>query len=310
MCDTMSDLFDIPVGMVPSGEYMATPLVVHTASVSITNPFFSSNSPVKVEQFWDGDRSGNLIDACKRNPDIVVVNRPLVLDYSAELIKAARVIKELDYDLVLCPLRGARLAGVQSSLICDNPDNFAAFDGTDMSRGNRDDEIKNALRDILLASPSSRRTIGVLDHAKGGHGCEALTRLLSEIHSETDEEWGVDFHLMHAVENHPSKANKAYQHRSTTFQVQQYFYPVTDLLVEDEDKLLGYGVHKVSDTTESFRFESEGQILYVDGHNASLLQRAPLDKTLFGLVANEVGHTIAKSDDMTLIVPDYWKRFE
>lgn len=304
----MSDLFDTPPNLVPSGVYLARPLVVHTAAISITNPFFVSNSPVQIEQSATGDEAKKLANSCEGDPNVIVVNRPIVMDYSVELIRVSRIIKESQYDIVLCPLRGARLAGLQSRLICDD-ENFFPFDGTDMSRGARDEEIETVLRERILGDTKDRRSIGVLDHAKGGYSCEALTRRLKEVHEHTGEHWDVTIHLMHPADSQPIFARKAYEHQSSTFVVQVRYYPVSDLLVEDEDKLLGYGVKVSQDRVESFRLETRGQILYRDDQFASLMKPAPLDQTLFGVVSNEVGNTLSGMEDVALVEPDYWKRF-
>ena len=118
------------------------------------------------------------------------------------------------------------------------------------------------MRELLLQNTSSSRRIGVLDHAKGGHSCEALTRLLREICDQTGETWDIDFHLMHPQDKSPTHASKSYSYQSSRFQVSVSYYPVTDLLVEDEDRLLGYGVQSTKAGSESFRLNSEGRILY------------------------------------------------
>ena len=37
---------------------------------------------------------------------------------AAKLVEVSRLIKESAYDIVLCPMRGARLAGLQADLVC------------------------------------------------------------------------------------------------------------------------------------------------------------------------------------------------
>lgn len=81
--------------------------------------------------------------------------------------------------MVLCPMRGARLAGIQGGAMCYDSQ-FRAMDGAGISQGINDARIIADLRQLILdiPCPNERRRVDILDTAKGSDSCYALARLL------------------------------------------------------------------------------------------------------------------------------------
>lgn len=302
-------MFDTPGNYVPSGIYLAPPLLAY--AVNITNPFFRENSPLVIVEMAHGDDSPKLVEKLKKQPQIYQVQRALIHDYAEKLVGAARIIKESDYDLVLCPLRGGRLPGLQARIICNDMQLFRPFDGTNLSRGGNDKRAMEDLRNIIAdGAVLPSRKIAVLDHAKGGNSCDALARLLGLINADTTEKWTVDFFLLHPSDHRPSRASNAYSYQTVKYGVQVFLHPVSSLLVEDEDALLGYEVQQAGENSYSSRLQIEGQLLLIEPGKTTLLKAAPLDETLIAVVGEEIGNVIAGIEDVTLVDPDYWTKLQ
>lgn len=309
-CNTLLrnvQMFDMNNSPIPSGIYLCQPLVLQT--IQVTNPFFPGASPVEPQEIAVGEDAKKLYASAKQSQDCFVVNRPIVMDYAVELVRAARLIREREYDLVLCPLRGARLPGIQARVMADNADNFRSIDGTGMAQGSNDARILRELREIIFSTPgkSEPRQLGVLDTAKGGDSCHNMARLLSLLNKESEQEWGVRFHLLHAADRTPPRATQAYSYGSQTFQVEIDYHPVADLLIEDEPALLGYDITRQGSQSFSHRLQQDGSILYRDREKATLFRKAPLDETMIGIVTDEVSHHIQGLPDAQLIDPERWK---
>lgn len=300
-------MFDMNDSPIPSGIYLCQPLVLQ--ATQITNPFFPGASPVEAQEVAMGKDAESLYASAKQAPTFFVVNRPIVMDYAVELVRAARLIREREYDLVLCPLRGARLPGLQARVMSDNADTFRPFDGTGMAQGSNDERILREVREIIFSTPvrSDPRKVGVLDTAKGGDSCHSLARLLSTLNQEAGQDWLVRFHLLHAADRTPPRASQAYSFGSRTFEVEIDFHPVANLLIEDEPALLGYDISREGSQSSSHRLQQDGHILYRDKERAILFREAPLDETMIGIVTNEISQHIQGLPDAQLIDPDRWK---
>ncbi len=302
-------MFNTPENYVASGIYIAPPIVAY--AVNITNPFYKADSPVIIDTIAEGTESDKLIESLRKQKQLYTIQKPHAFDYASKLVNVARMIKESEYDLVLCPLRGGRLPGLQSQIICNDSKLFRPFDGTDMSRGTNDKRIMEDLRSILFENgPCPHRKIGVLDHAKGGDSCAAMSRLLGRLNADTNEEWKVDFHLLHKSGHPPNRASKAYSDNTTQYQVQVYPIEVSDLLIEDKDDLLGYEVDNSGGQSFSHRLQVEGRLLIIEPGKATLLKAALLDETLIGVVGEEISHVIRNIEDAKLIDPDYWTKLK
>jgi hypothetical protein len=226
-----------------------------------------------------------------------------VHSFTAELLRATRTIEEWNYELVLCPLRGARMPGIQARTMSNNPQGFRAFDGTEMSQGNNDERILNELRSILLSANrrTGARKIGVFDTAKGGHSCATLARLLRKLADEVGgRQWEINFHLIHPIRHIPSKAYEAAKYNSTEakidFTVQ--LYSVQDLLIEDEPSLLGYDKVEVGNYVMAKRFQENGEILYCEGDKVTRY-KGLLDETMLGIIAKAITEELQTHPDAT-----------
>jgi hypothetical protein len=127
--------------------------------------------------------------------------------YAETLVEVSRVIKESAYDVVPCPMRGARMPGLQGNVVCQS-EPFEPFEGTDMAQKFNDQRILSDLRRLIHKRPDARksRNIGVLDTAVGGDSCGELARLLRRLNEEGKERWSVRFHLIDAEGRQPRRA--------------------------------------------------------------------------------------------------------
>jgi len=300
-------MFDQPSNYIPSGIYLFAPLVCNT--ISLANPFYYGASPVEPEERATGENAKSLIMFQKDKPSCFLVHKSVVMDYAAELVRAVRMIKEMDYQLILCPFRGARMPGIQARVMSDNADLFKPFDGTGMGRGVNDERILNELDAIFSRSPiqTGSRKIGVLDTAIGGYSCCGLARLLGTLNEQTDQQWTIGFHLLHSVNRRPPHADEAKRFQTSRFSLYIYYHSVADLLIEDEPLLLGYDTKQTESGLISHRLQSDGQILYAGQDDVTLYRRAPPDEIMIGIVGEEISRQIHSLPDARLVDPNYWK---
>lgn len=302
-------VFETPNDYIPSGVWLAPALVGFTTSTKISNPFYQSNSRNQIETIEFGDGALKLIESSLNKQGVYRVQKTQVSDYASRLVNVARMIKESNHDLVLCPLRGGRLPGLQAQIICDDPNLFHPFDGTDMSRGTNDNRISEELRAILSDNRFSKNLrIAVLDHAKGGDSCKAMSRLLSQINATTQNTWMVDFYLLHQADHNPERSGHAYGYQNKRFRVQVLKIAVEGLLIEDESALLGYQVSRSDRGTYSQRLQVDGRLLIIESDKATLLKPSQIDEVLIGVVGEEIGNAITQISDAKLVDPDYWMK--
>lgn len=300
-------MYDMGCSPVPSGIWLCEPLIYRTTE--ITNPYYPKSTPIEPEEVASGSDIDQLVSKYRNKENYFIMNGPVVMDYASELVRTVRLIKEQAYELVLCPLRGARLPGIQARVMLDNADCFRQFDGTGMAQGNNDTRILNEIESNLSATtnPEEPRRLGVLDTAIGGDSCNALARLLETLNKKQGKEWIVRFHLIHPAQRQPPRAVNAFAYQTKTFRVEIDYHPVADLLIEDEPKLLGYGTKPNGTQTVTHRLQQDGQIILLDQGSATLFRKAPLDEMMIGIVSEKISEQIQSLPDAVLIDPDRWK---
>jgi hypothetical protein len=299
-------MFDPPQTLVGSGLWIAPPLVYQ--AVEISSPYVPPSAPIEPDYSTVGPaETSRFADAMKRERSPFIIKQRVLTAYATKILDVARMLKESGYGVILCPLQGARLPGMQAGVICQNQW-FRAFDGTDLSRGTNDDRILGVLRQLIAERPRTDETrkIGVLDTAIGGDSCREFTRLLRHLSDQAKEPWHVHFHLLHEEGRLPIRANQAYGYQSATFQIGISYHAVRSLLIEDEAGLLGYGVARGGGESRVVRYQQDGQALLFEDDKATLFRTAPLDETVISLVAREIMHLIQSQPDLTPIDLDYW----
>lgn len=299
-------MFDPPQTLVGSGLWIAPPLVYK--SVEISSPYVQPSAPIEPECSMVGvAETSRYVDAMKRERSPFIIKQRVLTAYASKILEVARILKESGYGIILCPLRGARLPGMQAGVICQTQ-SFRAFDGTDLSRATNDDRILRVLRQLITEQPRTDETrkIGVLDTAIGGDSCRAFSRLLRQLNDEAKEPWHVYFHLLHEEGRLPTRANQAYCNQSATFHICISYHAVRSLLIEDEAGLLGYGVARGGGESRVVRYQQDGQVLLVEDDKATLFRAAPLDETVISLVATEIMNLIQSQPDLTRIDLNYW----
>jgi hypothetical protein len=218
----------------------------------------------------------------KKSTGVFTVSEPVLIQYADKLVAVARILKENSYDVILCPLRGARMPGLQAELV-GNSNAFSAFDGTDMGAGLNEKRILDDLRRLIFEkepSPHPRR-IAVLDTARGGDSCRELARLLYEVnYYEREEEWIVDFDLIHAAERRPPRAYQAYRYGFGQMQIAIFYHAVQSLLIEDEPALLPFGAKPHYTLNSKVVATSDGDTLIplCSGHETASLSVGVLGK--------------------------------
>lgn len=297
------DLFNRPETIVGSGLYIASDLILQ--SVDLTAPYLKC--PPEIDRHEQGPETVKFIQYAKKQDKIFPVREPQLKSYADKLLEVSRKVKELGYDVVLCPLRGARMAGLTSELVTQSK-LYRPFDGTDMAQKVNDERILKDLRRLILQElpPNEQRKIGVIDTASGGDSCRELTRLLKQLNCETKETWTVDFHLIHQEGPRPSRASMAYGHTTKTLQIDIRYYPVASLLVEDEPELLGYDKGKNAGGTHIVRLQQDGQIMVLGHDSVTTYRTAPVDETLIALVSQEMQRLIRTLPDIKPVDMDYW----
>jgi hypothetical protein len=293
--------FQRPEYILSSGLFLASQILMRP--VEITSPYVSP-SLLKIEDWVYGAPA---VAQVKKSPGVFTVSEPVLIQYADKLVEVARILKENSYDVILCPLRGARMPGLQAELV-GNSDAFRAFDGADMGAGLNEERILDDLRRLIFEKePKSHpRKIAVLDTARGGDSCRELARLLGEVNGEREESWLVDFDLIHADERRPPRAYQAYCYQSERVRIAIFHHPVRSLLIEDEPELLGYEVSRAGGHSQIVPLKKDGQILVTTKDKAVLYTRAPLDETMIALVSKEIMERIQQMPDIRPLNLDVW----
>lgn len=291
-------MFETPTNYVASGQYICWPTLANT--ISLAGPVYAKASPLEPERIAHGRDAGLLLDSYANQPSCYTMQQSVVRDYAAGVVRAIRAITELNYEIILCPIRGARMPGIQCSVMSSKPGLFQAFDGTGMAQGVNDARIVAELKAILLASPpqTQPRRIAVLDTAKGGDSCLSCARLLGIINRDARQSWDVTFHLFHAKGKTPPRSRQAYDYKTEQFRLLVRYHEVTDLLIEDDPKLLGYATERAGPEIFSRRFQQDGTILYCDGQNVTQFRKAPLDEVMIGIVGQEIARELNSLPDV------------
>src|SRR5438128_5736293 len=124
-------LFDQHYTIVGSGVYYCERPVARP--VAITGPFVDSNQVLKPAEYERSENAARLAERLRRQPGVVGIEDVALSDFADMLVRVARSIKEYRYDVVLCPLRGGRIIGLETNLICQS-EPIEPFDGSDMGR--------------------------------------------------------------------------------------------------------------------------------------------------------------------------------
>jgi hypothetical protein len=243
----------------------------------------------------------------RQSKDVFGVSQQVLKGYAEKLIEVSRIIKESAYDLVLCPMRGARMPGLQGQLVTQS-EPFQPFDGTDMGKRINEERILADLRRLILdrSRAGEQWKLSVLDTAVGGDSCREMARLLRQVNDGCNEQWLVRFHLIHAEDQYPGRSTAAYLFASKRLQIEIMPHSVTSLLIEDEPSLLGYDVYRGTHESHIVRFQQEGQIFVHGPQGVRLYRRAPLDETMIALVSQEIMKLIQEMPDVKPVNLDYW----
>lgn len=292
-------MFEVPPNYVASGQYICWPTLANT--ISLAGPCYAQASPLEPERIAQGNDATQLLNSYAKEPSCYTMQQPVVRDYAAAVVRAIRAITELNYEIILCPIRGARMPGIECSVMSSKPGLFQAFDGTGMAQGVNDTRIIAELKTILLHSPpqADPRRIAVLDTAKGGDSCRACARLLGIINQDARQAWNVTFHLLHARGRTPARSRQPYDFKTPQFHPAVHYHDVTDLLIEDEANLLGYSAERADSEIVSRRFQQDGTILYHDGRSVTQFRKAPLDEVMIGIVGQEIARELNSLPDVS-----------
>lgn len=295
-------LLDVPYGYQTSGEFICGPILANT--IAINNAYFPHDSPLTVKEYAYGRDAVKLYDACGSTPHILRVNREHFTEYASQIVKGVRIVNEMSYDVVLFPLRGVRNVAVQATVMSPDNSNYWAIDGTQMWNSHNDQRIQGDLRSILAHEKYQGRhlRIGIVDTAKGGNGCHALANHFDQIHTDNNAQWDLHFHLFHSQYRDPALARTVITNQGNVRKAVD-FYPVQDLLFEDESRLLGYELIKEGKKTFAQRFQEEGQILLPVENGYALYEPAPLDTTMIAIMGNAITEELQTLPDVELSKP-------
>ncbi len=297
-------MFNKPNTMLGSGLFLCEQLF--SQKVKITSPYIMPDALEKVDG-TSGQETAAFVARIGQSPRVFLLYQPTLNTYAGKLVEVARMIKESAYDIVLCPMRGARMPGVQAALVCQT-EPFRPFDGSDMAQQFNDERILADLRRLTRETPKSsdQRKIGVLDTAVGGDSCRQMARLLRQLNDQGKEQWVVTFHLVHADGRIPPRAGQAYSSGNKQLIIRIHYHEVTDLLIEDEARLLGYDVSRGGGQSHIVPYQQDGQILLYGPEEAALYRRAPLDESMLALVGREIMNLILTMPDIKPVNLDYW----
>jgi hypothetical protein len=298
------DLFKTPGTHIGSGLFICDQIFAR--SITITSPFIKSSAPIEPAERVDPPEVDSFMNQLKKDRHIYRIQREVLTGYASKLIEVARIIKESAFDIVFCPMRGARMPGLQADLVCQT-EPFSPFDGSDMAKEMNDNRILGDLRRLLSELPASEeRKIGVLDTAIGGDSCYAMARLLRQLNEEAKQKWIVTFHLIYGDGRFPSRATGAYSFQTHAFKVAIQYHQVSSLLIEDEPGMLGYSVNRGAGQSYIVPYQQDGQIVIYGKDGATLFRNAPLDETMISLVGKEMMDLILTMPDIKPANLDYW----
>ncbi len=297
-------MFNRPGTILGSGMFLCEQL--YSQPVNITSPYIKPAALEKVDGAVGQETSGFVVRT-RESPNVFPVYQPTLVTYAGKLVEVARIFKEGAYDIVLCPMRGARMPGMQADLVCQT-EPFRPFDGSDMAQRFNDERILTDLCRLIrdVAKAGEQRQIGVLDTAVGGDSCRHMARLLRQLNDEGKEQWGVTFHLVHADGRVPPRASEAYSYGNRQFIVAIHYHGVTHLLIEDEARLLGYDVIRGGGQSHIVPYQKDGQILLYGPDGATLYRKAPLDESMLALVSREMMNLILTMPDIKPVNLDHW----
>ena len=71
--------------------------------------------PIEPAYQETGPQADAFVARTKQSQGVFSVSQAVLTRYAQKLVEVARIIKENTYDIVLCPMRGARMPGLQSN---------------------------------------------------------------------------------------------------------------------------------------------------------------------------------------------------
>jgi hypothetical protein len=284
--------FEQPVTVIGSGAYCFERLIqgrTYQPPIEMTGPCVTPWSTLQPERYESGPGIDLFVSEMKKRPDVFSVQQNTLSDYAQTIVQVARVIKESQYDVILCPLRGARHPGLHANIMCKN-EPFSPFDGAHLAQGENDGRILDDLRRIVTGLSTSAKPlkISVLDTAVGGDSCREFARLLSLLNGQLKGRWAVDFHLIYGAEKFPRRSWDAGGYTSETLKINVKHHEVTNLLVEDEVRMLGYDLAEDGSGTRIVRVSHLGQIMVYNSTEAKVFKEAPFDEMMVAIVGAEI----------------------
>jgi hypothetical protein len=101
------------------------------------------------------------------------------------------------------------------------------------------------------------------------------------------------------VDKFPRRSWEACNYSSETLSINIQHHKVTNLLVEDEVRALGYDLVQGSEGTYIVRVSQVGQIMVYNSTEAKVFQEAPFDEMMIAIVGAEVADEIRTLPDVT-----------
>jgi len=79
----------------------------------ITSPFLKPAAQPQVVDYHTETQAALFASKAKQSKGVFSVSQQVLSRYAEKLIEVSRIIKESAYEVVLCPMRGARMPGLQ-----------------------------------------------------------------------------------------------------------------------------------------------------------------------------------------------------
>ncbi len=244
-----------------------------------------------------------------------VIHEEGLADYSRILQSLAFDLQLTSSDCYLAPLRGARFPALFTQVMT-NRIQFESFDykeGADRVE-NKDPRIRADLSAIIARRNGDKETftITAVDVVKGGWGMPALVDLLEELklaHAVyRPQAWHVDLRMLHSTPL--TDRLHSLEHRSNAnITVHPKFYHVSDTLVEDFDAALGFVIQGKGTPVKFLKPAAiEGQFLYKNGADVSLIESSDLFVTMQDFIANKVTTDMTTNPDL-IQIGNLWKDY-
>jgi hypothetical protein len=315
--------------IIPSGSYSGysqsiasddlSSLYTYGLDLTLSN-VISLYNPMKAPQYQIDQRTvaqdslqaaGRLLEHFnKGNSAYIKVND--INKYADELIKLAATIKSSQYDMLICPLRGALkpTSYLKTMNAIDTEVQWLPFTGA--SSGKNDKEIKGYLKQIIGKNLGDKElfTISIIDTAIEGYGINKLTDLLIQLREffPDSQNWIIRFYIIH-----PSTANtvriESVQRKSTSnLQFIVHRSKVDSLLVEDWEPALGINIRFSGSSIEAKNGIQSGRIILKDNDSILVVDSDEMSKYVDVLIASKISEAMATHPDLKY-VEDVWQDY-